>query len=196
MELQQIQRVGRKISQTVFDPGCQILPVVTFFGLLRETTAGFGCDKDLLLAALLQLGDQAFASPVAVHIGSVDKIDSAFDGLLEGGERLFVRYLAPGTADSPPSEADFRYVPTCSSEWAVAHRSVTSPSTAAIARRLSATSLPSRPRQLDGSSRSPDLMELLSPGQPYCQSPRRAAARNQSATSSGLGPPRHARPLS
>jgi hypothetical protein len=53
MELQQIQRVSRKISQTVFDPACKVFATVAFDGLLREAAPCFGRDENFFPAMLL-----------------------------------------------------------------------------------------------------------------------------------------------
>src|SRR3981189_3579730 len=60
MQLEQIEAVGRKIPQTVFDPHGQILAAVSFDGLARQTASGFRGHHELSPFALLELRNQPF----------------------------------------------------------------------------------------------------------------------------------------
>src|SRR4029077_7156030 len=69
MKLQQIEAVGRKISQAVFDPHGQILGVLSLACLARETAPSFRGHHDLALLAFLELSNEAFAAAIAVDVG-------------------------------------------------------------------------------------------------------------------------------
>src|ERR1035437_5705881 len=122
MKLQQIKAVGRKIAQTVFDPRRQVLAAVSFHRLARQTSASFRGHHNLVLSALLKLSNQAFAAAIAIHVGGIDKIYSAVNGLLQRSERFVVRNAAPCAADRPRAKADVRNLPSGASKLTVLHR--------------------------------------------------------------------------
>src|ERR1700674_187243 len=123
MKLQQIEAVGGKIPQTVFDPHGQVLAAVSFDCLARQTASGFRGHHDLALFAFLELSNQTFAAAIAVDVGGIDKIHSAVDGFLQRSEGFVVRNIAPRAADSPGAKADVRNFPTGASELTVVHGS-------------------------------------------------------------------------
>ena len=107
MQLQKIERIGRKIPQAIFDPRCEVLAVVTFDSLLRQRPASLCRNDDLVLPLLFELRNQAFAAPVAVDVGGVNEVNATINGAVEGGERLLIGDIAPESANGPRAEANF-----------------------------------------------------------------------------------------
>src|SRR5579871_2800869 len=123
VELQQVDCVGREIAEAVIDPCGQVRARVAFHGLTWETAPGLSGNDDFFFAFLAQAGDEALAASVSVDVGSVDEIDAAVDGFVQGGERVFVGHGSPGATDGPGAKADFRDVPTSAAERAFVHGS-------------------------------------------------------------------------
>src|SRR4030088_2356650 len=123
MKLQQVEAVGHKIPQAVFDPHGQVLAAVSFDGLARQTASSFRGHHDLALFALLELSNQTFAAAIAVDVGGIDKIHSAVDGFVQRSEGFVVRNTAPCAADGPGAKTDVRTLPAGASEFTVVHGS-------------------------------------------------------------------------
>src|SRR5437667_3306457 len=58
MQLQKIERIGRKIPQAIFDPCREVLPAVTFDGLLRQLPASLCRNDYFVLPLLFELRNQ------------------------------------------------------------------------------------------------------------------------------------------
>lgn len=67
------------------------------------------------------MADEALAAAAAVAGGGVDEVAAEVEGAVEGGERIGVGLVAPGAADGPGPEADFRDGPGVLAEGAVVH---------------------------------------------------------------------------
>src|SRR5271165_956928 len=122
MKLQQVQGIGREISQTVFNPRGQVFTGVAFDRLPRQAATRLGGNNDFIFAVLLQASDQTFAAAVAVDVSGIDKIDTGVDCLVQSGESIFVGNVPPRTANGPGAEADLRDFPTGATERAVVHQ--------------------------------------------------------------------------
>src|SRR5439155_7124805 len=88
MELKQVERLTREVSQTVLHPRGQVLPTIALHSLALKSSASFGRDKDrifIIRADSLQLCDQTLAAAVAVHVGCVDEIDATIDRFVKRG---------------------------------------------------------------------------------------------------------------
>jgi hypothetical protein len=121
VELQQVERVGCEIAQAVFHPRGKIRSAVAGDRLLQQTPPGLGGDDDVLLVIFLQVGDQALAAAIAVHISGIEKIYAAIDSRAQRRHCFFVGDMAPRTANGPCTEADFRNFPTGAAQRAIFH---------------------------------------------------------------------------
>ena len=64
-------------------------------------------EEFIVLALLLEPGDQALAATAAIDVRGIDKIHAAVDGLMQRRHRFFIRNLAPRPANRPGAKADF-----------------------------------------------------------------------------------------
>ena len=121
VKLHQVETLDCEIAEAVFDETGEVGFVIAIRGVGGEPATGFGGDDDFFAAVAFELRDEAFAVAHAVDVGGVDEVDAAVDGLIQGGERFTVIDGAPGAADGPGAETDFRDVVTGSSKRTIFH---------------------------------------------------------------------------
>ena len=66
-----------------------------------QATACLCCHEHLCFRFVQHLGDKPLAPSVTIDIGCIDEIDSVFDRGVQYTLRVFVRYIAPASANLP-----------------------------------------------------------------------------------------------
>ncbi len=133
VELEEVEFFDAEMGAAGGDVFAQVGFGVALFGAIvgrrRPGAVGwrrFGGDENAFLlsggGALAQdLGDEFFAAAVAVAGGGVDEVDAEIERAVKRGERVGVGLCAPGAADGPGAEADFREVEGMSAEGPMFH---------------------------------------------------------------------------
>jgi hypothetical protein len=117
VELEQVDTLGAQFLQALL----QILAEIGFrVALLRlavwrwrprsRNGRSLRGDKNTILIATVaqNLGDGAFAAPIAITGGGIDQRDTEIESPVEGFDGVILRLLAPAAADGPATKANFR----------------------------------------------------------------------------------------
>ena len=121
MQLQQIDRVRIQVLQAALNPRRKILAAVAFRYLLGQAASSLGGDVKLLLPFPAQFCHQPFAVAVAVNVCRVEEIHATVECGVQRSKGFLVVHIAPGAADGPRAETDFRDLPARATEFTIFH---------------------------------------------------------------------------
>ena len=99
----------------------QVLLVISISSVRAESPASLRRHIDLLFSFALQLGDEPFASSVAVNVGRVDEINAQLDRPPQRRQRFLIALRAPTSTNRPRAETDLRNVPANAAKFAIFH---------------------------------------------------------------------------
>src|SRR5258707_15007366 len=95
------------------------------FGRVRLKTApGLGRNINFLASCTQNLRNDTFASPIAVHIGSVEKIDAATDSGFQNTNSVRFGNRSPSLPELPGPETNLRNFKTRFTKSAIFHKSL------------------------------------------------------------------------
>ena len=121
VQLEEVERLSLKETETAFDKGGQVPESIAGGDVGIEPPASLGSNEDLCGALTPELGQEALAAAITVDIGSIEEVDAKVDRAMQRVEGLAIRDLAPTASDCPRSETDWRHAPAGSPKWSSLH---------------------------------------------------------------------------